>query len=359
MQKLKDIWSKFVQSIRLRPWLYIGIAAAIVLGISGYYAGYYGAKKPVVQDQPAAKVPEKPTTKPSPLTGVEVAIELADRPVTAVVIENSPEARPQSGLGQAGVVYEALAEGGITRTLAFFQEQRPEQLGPIRSVRPYFVDWTLEFDAAIAHVGGNHTALGMIRNLGVKDMNEFGYGSYFYRARDRYAPHNSYTTSDKLDALQKAAGFFKPSTTFKPSPRVKDAPEATPSKPTINVTYSYPLFGVQYQYDATCNCYNRFLAGAPHIDRNSGKQIQVKNIVVEYMATSYGKTAIGEQTTLMGTPGSGQALVFKNGGVTTGTWNKTAHTARTSLTDTAGAEIPLNVGNTWYSIVPDTLTVGY
>ena len=135
------------------------------------------------------KKPAKPTTVASPLTGLQVAPKIAEQPITAVVIENHPDARPQSGLSQAGVVYEALAEGGITRFLAFFLDEKPKEVGPIRSIRTYFVDWALEFNAPVAHVGGNIDALDIINPLGMKDMNEFAYGPYFYRTTDRYAPH--------------------------------------------------------------------------------------------------------------------------------------------------------------------------
>ncbi|HSH31960.1 MAG TPA: DUF3048 domain-containing protein, partial [Candidatus Saccharimonadales bacterium] len=305
--------------------------------------------------------PTKPTTKPSPLTGVAVEPALADRPVSAVIIENHPNARPQSGLGQAGVVYEALAEGGITRFLALFLETRPGTLGPVRSVRTYFVDWALEFDAPVAHVGGNADALDLVAPLGLKSLTQFAHASSYYRARDRFAPHNAYTSSDLLDQLLASLGFNKPAT-FKPSPRKPASPPAAgaaPTAPTIGINYSYRGFAVEYRYDQATNSYNRFMAGAPHIDRNTNTQIQVKNIVVQYMPTRYGVTRIGESTVIMGTPGSGQAIVFRDGGAVTGTWSKGSHRDRTILKDSTGAEIPLNAGNTWYSIVPVGKMVTY
>jgi hypothetical protein len=307
---------------------------------------------------PKKTVPAKPLTQASPLSGLAVAPELAKRPITAVVIENHPDARPQSGLQDAGVVYEALAEGGITRFLAFYLENRPAQLGPVRSIRTYFVDWALEFGAPVAHVGGNADALDLISPLHMKDMNQFYNGGSFYRTTDRYAPHNAYTSSDLLDALEAKLGYNTPAS-FTPSPRQKDAPQPNPTHPIIDINYSYNGYQVEYRYDAGCNCYNRFLAGAPHIDRNTGKQIQVKNVVVEYMPTSYGYTRIGESTVIMGTPGSGQAIVFRDGGAEAGTWNKTSHADRTKLIDTGGKDIPLDAGNTWYSIVPVGKTVKY
>ncbi len=351
-------FKNFVQTHHTRIIMAIGLL--IVLPVSAW--AYIQFTKPVDQVSSEVhvpkKVPPKPTTKASPLTGVELAPELADRPITAVVIENHTDARPQSGLGQAGVVYEALAEGGITRFLAFYLENRPATLGPVRSVRTYFVDWALEFNAPVAHAGGNADALDLIGPLGMKDLNQFSNGGYFWRANDRYAPHNLYTSSDKLDELEKKLGYGVPSS-FKPNLRQADAPVAGAPHPDININYSYTGYQVEYKYDATCNCYLRFLAGAPHVDRNDNQQIKVKNVVVEYMPTSYGTTRIGEQTVIMGTPGSGKAVVFRDGTAIEGTWVKSAHTDRTKLLDVAGKEIPLDKGNTWYSIVPLGKTVSY
>lgn len=297
-------------------------------------------------------------TKASPLTGVVVARDLAERPITGVVIENHPDSRPQSGLSQAGVVYEALAEGGITRFLAFFLENRPDPIGPVRSLRTYFVDWALEFNAPVAHVGGNADALDIVEPLGMKDMNQFAHWSYFYRTNDRYAPHNMYTSSDRLDQLQKEKGYFQPAK-FTPSPRKQDQPAKQVSAPAMSINYSYPGFEVAYRYQADRNDYLRFMAGGPHVDRNTNEQIRVKNVVVQYMPTSYGFTRIGEATVMMGTPGSGKALVFRDGTVVEGTWSKANHTQRTKLTDSGGKEIKLNRGNTWYSIVPNDRTISY
>ncbi len=153
-------------------------------------------------------------------------------------------------------------------------------------------------------------------------------------------------------------GYTQPAG-FKPSPRKKDEPAASPAHPDINIDYSYNGYQVEYKYDGGCNCYLRFLAGQPHIDRNDNQQIKVKNVVVEYMPTSYGTTRTGEQTVLMATPGSGKAVVFRDGEAIEGTWSKSQHGDRTQLLDANGKDIPLNKGNTWFSIVPDGKTVSY
>ena len=318
-----------------------------------------GSRQPISRLVPKLSKTKAKEPARSLLTGLEVTAEQAGRPITAVVIENHPDARPQSGLGQAGVVYEALAEGGITRFLAFYLENRPDPIGPIRSLRTYFVDWALEFNAPVAHVGGNADALDLVGPLNMKDMNQFSHGGSFYRSNDRYAPHNMYSSSDRLDQLQQALGYFKPAD-FKPSPRKKDQPAKPASNPIISINYSYQGYEVEYRYDAEHNDYLRFMAGAPHIDRNSGEQIRVKNVVVEYLPTSYGFTRIpGEATVMMGTPGSGKAVVFRDGTAIEGSWSKAQHTDRTQLLDAAGKIIKLNRGTTWYSIMPNDRSASY
>lgn len=352
---------KFIHWLkRHKKAVIIGVLAAIIIGGGAAMAfGVFGKNTQATVIKIVKKDPPKPKTVASPLTGVQVAPAVAEQPITGVVIENHTDARPQSGLGQAGVVYEALAEGGITRFLAFFLDEKPQEVGPIRSIRTYFVDWALEFNAPVAHVGGNIDALDIISPLRMKDMNEFAYGSSFYRTKDRYAPHNMYSTIDKLWALEKKLGFDDKSD-FTPSPRVvKETPAATPDHPTISINYSYNGYQAAYQYTAATNDYARLLAGQPHVDRNTGQQIRVKNVVVQYMQTSYGTTRIGEQTVIMGTPGSGKAVVFRDGTSIEGTWTKPNHSTRTKFMDATGKEIPLNPGNTWYSIVPTGNVVTY
>lgn len=337
----------------------IGTVATLMIGGGAAMAfGVFGKQSQETITKIVKKEPPKPTTVASPLTGVQVKPEQAEEPLVAVIVENHPDARPQSGLGDAGVVYEALAEGGITRFMALFLETKPAQVGPIRSIRSYFVDWALEYNAPIAHVGGNVEALDMIGPKGVKSMNQFYNSAYYYRSNDRYAPHNVYTTPDKLAAMLKNNKYDKPAT-FAPNARKKDAAANPAVNTAITINYSTIGFQAKYAYDATTNSYLRSMAGVPHIDRNTSTQIKVKNIVVQYMPTTYGVTRIGEQATRMATPGSGKAVVLRDGTAVEGTWTKSSHTSRTKLLDAAGKEIPLNAGKTWYSIVPVGNSVTY
>ncbi len=351
----------FIATHHTRLLIAAGILVIIPVGVWAYLTYFAPAEEPVEAKQPPKKTVEqpKPATKESLLTGMPVPIAVADQSISAVVVENHPEARPQSGLGEAGVVYESVSEGGITRFLALFLEHRPKEIGPVRSLRSFHVDWALEFNAPVAHVGGNVEALDLIAPTGMKDMNQFNHSAHFYRTGDRRAPHNAYTSANLLDSLKRKLGFAGPAN-FTPSPRTdKENPTASPPHGNINISYSYIGYQADYRYEVGCNCYFRNMAGTPHIDRNSGQQITTKNIVVEYMPTTYGKTRFGEMATRMASPGSGRAIVFRDGLAIPGTWHKSSHTSRTRLVDDAGKDIPLNRGNTWYSIVPTDKTVSY
>lgn len=342
----------------------VASTAALTLAVGGAMAWLFlqpKAEEPVAVQMrtptPSPSPTPTPVTKASPLTGVQVAPELADRPIISVIIENSTDARPQSGLQDAGIVYEALAEGGITRFQTFFLDSQPKSLGPVRSLRPYFVDWGLGFGAPVAHAGGSATALSLATTTGLRSLNALVIGApTFYRTSDRVAPHNLYTSSALLDALLSKRGLDK-APTFTPLPRKADAPLATPTHTSIAIPYSGTAYNAAYVYDPATNDYARSVGGKPHVDRNTGKQIHVKNVVVEYTPVVAAGDAKGHVN--ITTVGQGKGIVFRDGDAIPCTWVKDARTSQTKLLDASGAQIPLNAGNTWFSIVPTGKTVTY
>jgi len=345
-------------------------AAAVVVAGSGAVIWYKLAHPPkkvaaavMLTPQPTPSPTPVPTTAPSPLTGMTVSPTGAQAPVVGVMIENLyPYARPQSGLGEAGIVYEALAEGGITRFLALFQEPLPSSLGPVRSLRPYYLDWGLEHNIPVAHAGGSQPALAEIGPLGLKDINALRYdGTYFYRITTRFAPHNLYTSGTKLASLLTALGFNQ-APTFTPLPRKDDAPSSAPTAADIKIPFSPTsnnAYNAEYKYNAALDDYWRYEGGAPQTDMLTGKQIQVKNVVIQFVPVTYGTQDDGEPDTDYHLIGTGPALVFEDGSVTPGTWSKTSDAAQTQILDTTGAPIKFNRGNTWFSVVPTGTGVTY
>jgi hypothetical protein len=342
-------WTRILAELKKRKYLYIALAVAVAVG-GGLIFMLANYKEPAPV---APSVVTKPKPKPvpkyySPLTGVIVADEATTkRQVTAIMIENSPSARPQSGLKDAGIVYEAIAEGGITRFIALYQEARPGLIGPVRSVRPYYVEWAAGYDAAVAHIGGSAHALQMIRsgNYGV-DLDQFFNSGAYWRAADRYAPHNVYTNFDKLDALTASKG--KTSSIFTGFTRKEDTKAATPNAKSINVAVSTGAYTVSYAYDAASNAYVRSEGGAPHVDREGG-QIMPRVVV----AIRVENTTVFEDGTRQSyqVTGSGQAYIFQDGTVQEATWSKADSKAPLLLKDAAGKDIALNRGQTWITAV--------
>lgn len=328
-------------------------AVVIALGAVGGVFAYTQLKKkpmtPAAQPAPEQKAeePAAPTTLPSPLTGVQVAPELASRPVTAMVVENSIDARPQSGLTEAGVVFEATAEGGITRFLAMFQDTRPALIGPARSLRPYFIDFALPFQASVGHVGGSPDALAEARIVGLRDIDQGNNAAFYWRATDRYAPHNVYTSTDKLDQLLQQKGFTK--SEFTPWARQEGKALEVPAASTINLDISSANYKAVFNYDKASNTYLRSVGGKPHVNREDGKQITPKVVIaiktphrIIDSAGHYGMTLVG----------SGEAHIFMDGGVTPVTWEKTARQHMFRFKDATGKEVPISAGQTWITLLP-------
>ena len=221
----------------------------------------------------------------------------------------------------------------------------PQLIGPVRSVRPYYVDWMAAFDPTIVHIGGSANALKEVRSGNYKDADQFFNAAYFWRATDRYAPHNVYTSFAKLDELNKAKGYT--SSTFTGFARKADQPSKKLDAKTININISYNLFNVRYNYDPGCNCYERYLAGEKHMDRESG-HIKPKVVIAMKVPTHLGmEDGMREQMTTLG---SGTAYVFQDGTVTIGTWNKKDKKDQIKFVNQAGDEITLDRGQTWISI---------
>jgi hypothetical protein len=334
----------------------IALAVLMVGGLSLVYMLFIHHKKlppkPAIK-QPAVKVEAAPkkTTVTSPLSGLEVAPELAARPVTGVMIENSPDARPQSGLQDAGVVYEAIAEGGITRFLAVFQDTSPQYVGPVRSLRPYYLDFAAPYQASIAHVGGSPDALSQVRSGAYRDIDQFFNSGSYWRISTRYAPHNVYTSFEKLDALNQKKGYTK--SEYTPWKRKQEKPAAAPTVSHIDVKISSALYYSHYDYDKASNAYLRSEGGKPHLQITSASDkaaTQIHPKVVLALVMSYSVLDRAGHSGY-GTTGSGQMYVFQDGTLTQGTWSKADRNSMFNFKDAAGQPLALDAGQVWITAV--------
>ncbi len=341
---------------RLKTWLHRHPTATYaIIGSGLIIAASITAFALLWQKPEPIPVAEKPAPKPkpiekfyAPLTGVQVSSKTATtRPVTAIMIENSPDARPQSGLKAAEIVYEAVAEGGITRFLALYQQEKPTLVGPVRSLREYNVDWLTPYNASVAHVGGSHKALQIVRNGSYRDIDQFFNPGSYWRASDRYAPHNVYTSFARLDALNASKGF-KTS-----NPKVFE--RTTRSKPEsqnatkVNVNISSAAYNSVYSYDGQKKEYLRDQGGAPHNDREQGR-IKAK-VVITLLVNMKSVFEDGYRESIT-TTGKGSAYVFQNGHVVKVKWSKPSRASQISFTTLDDKPFALERGKTWISAVP-------
>lgn len=285
----------------------------------------------------------------SPLTGSLVSNQTdTKKAVTGIMIENSPNARPQSGLKNSGVVFEAIAEGGITRFLVLYQQEKPQIIGPVRSVRLYDVDWLAAFDASLAHVGGSSAALTEVRNGTYRDIDQFFNAGTYWRSTDRYAPHNVYTSFERIDALNIAKGYKE--SNFTGFSRADGKASATPDATNIDIVISSELYNSTYTYDKKTNTYARNQADEPHLDRESGQITPSVVIAMRVNETTVMEDGYRQSIT---TTGSGSAVIFQNGTATQATWYKADKKSQIKFTDDNGKEIPLVRGQTWIAAVPN------
>lgn len=323
----------------------------------------------------------QPKTEVCPLNGAKYSKQQKDwwekhRPL-GVMIENHEEARPQSGLSSADVIYEAVAEGGITRFLVVYYCQDTNPIGPVRSARTYFLDFISEYSEypLYAHVGGANTpgpanALGQIEDYGwaaYNDLNQFSIGfPAFWRDYNRLGrtvatEHTMYSSTSKLWDLAKKRGL-----TDIDKEKVKwdekfvlysfkDDAAAKGKSQSIDIEFweGYKQYQVNWSYDSVNNTYKRTNGGQPHVDKNTGKQLTAKNIIVLYMKESRANDGYeGNLHLLYGTKGTGKAVIFIDGKQITGTWRKSSRAARTLLFDEKGKAIELNRGLLWFTILP-------
>lgn len=328
--------------------------------------------------------PNAPKTEACPLTGVlfskaERQIWEQRRPLT-VMVENHEESRPQSGLSKADVVYEAVAEGGITRFLAVFYcgaAAEEVTIGPVRSARTYFMDFASEYGdyPLYAHVGGANipgpaNALGQIGDYGWlakgNDLNQFSLGfPVFWRDYERIGhpvatEHTMYSTSEKLWEVAQKRGLTnvddegnKWDATFSQW-QFKEEAKLDERGEVARVEFSFwennPEYAVRWEYQKDNNNYLRFNNGQSLKDLNNDSQLQAKTVIIQLMKE---KGPIDEvKHILYTTLGSGQALIFQDGQVIEGTWIKAKRQSRTKFTDSSGKEISLNRGPIWIEIVP-------
>ncbi|MBQ9018047.1 DUF3048 domain-containing protein [Candidatus Saccharibacteria bacterium] len=384
-----------------KSWLILSIMGGVALlaGIAMFIVPFVLPEETL----PDLSFPIIPSTRPaegvySNLTGLPVASE-ADKtaPTYCIQTPNGTDgARPQAGLTQAGVVFEAIAEAGITRFAAIYQQPSSAVIGPIRSLRIYYLQWDTPFDCTIVHAGGAYDAIQAVRAGGYKDLSE----NYVYMYRGSYGSrlwNNLFTTGAYLAQFSSDMGYtssdVKGFTRMTPAESERARIDATvaeklviteaTSKNTSDMSPrvtemamdfgGWATFNVRYNYDSSSNTYLRsYATGAAHEvydcpGENLGEVNPEDRCTLRQLAPSVVAVMMVEEHLAeydhyhedIKAVGSGEAYVFQNGIAIHGRWEKPSVEAQIRFYDESGAEIALAPGQTFVEAVPTYGAVRY
>jgi len=327
----------------------------IVAGIAGF--SYMGnLLKP---HQQVEKEVEPEVESLSPITEEkseenEEWLELPKKRNLVVLIDNDLNARPQSGLDEADLVFELPIEGGTTRFMAVFSRFEPELIGPIRSARDYNIDISKEFDPIFVHAGGSPQAFAKFGEIGNLNGLEGGVDRAFWRINEREAPYNLYSDAKTLRRVALQEGFRENGEIF--DFRYLSSREEFKGNLSkrISISYQHSDFRAEYLYDDNTKRYIRFTGGVKHWV-NTGEQLTAKNVIIQMVNAREIDEEGRLELTLSGT---GKAVFFSEGQVIQGIWEKKAG-APTKYYQSVGEEVALKAGNTWISVVPVNVNVAF
>ena len=413
-------WGRLERRSRIAVGIGGALLGALILGAVSYGAISYfrwnssemavpwiKKEHPKIPSPP----PGAPRTEPAPINGILYTKEEADRFMNrrplAIMINNHTQARPQFGLSKADLVYEAVAEGGITRFLALFHAQDCEKIGPVRSARVYYEDWAAEFNAWYAHWGGAYMDEGdkahqndpnyaftcnpeadsyaKINRINLPSLDQMWLGKTAYwrdRSRGVATEHTGYTSTEKLwnEAPRRYPGWegfvefdqwkFKDDTPS-PAEAAEGGPAQAPSRnefgsgqastgstgsqqagSTISFNFwETPGYEVRWEYDAATNSYKRFQGGELQVDAGANETpIMAKNVILQF--TKEGSFGDKKHHLKYETVGTGSAKIFLDGRVIEAIWKKEDIRKRTKFYDLAGQEVVFNRGQIWIEIIP-------
>lgn len=352
-------------------YIFFGIVAALLIGGAtlAYILSQKGSGEIIRPFPDKDSKAQVDTTKgemaENPLNGKLSPLKFSDESVDlrplAVMVNNHVDARPQSGLNHADLVYEIVAEGGITRFLAFFLSDTPEKIGPVRSTREYYLVLVKELgDAMLMHIGWSPQALEAIETWPVRSLGRGGGTFWRDTTLDVATEHTAYTNGVELRTIAEDLGWNgrREFDTWKFKDDKKGYGDA-PAANTIAIDFwDKGDYSAYWKYDAGTNSYLRFtgydVSDQPisHMDRETQQQLKFKNVVVQFApeVAIYGDDKGRNDYELVG---SGDGLIFEDGKVIKATWSKASRDERTKFYDLNGKEIEYNRGEIWISIVPD------
>lgn len=382
--------------------------AILIYGISTYFSYSYFSDNNSAIKNPLARngqkiissvdsngeetVSNEPKTEECPLNGELLTKTQKEawekrRPL-GIMVENSVDARPQSGLTSADIIYEAVAEGGITRFLTIFYCKEPNYVGPVRSARVYFIQLLREYSdyPLYTHVGyancdkstgsgcangAKADAKGMLERLGwnlYNDINNFSVGLPYFlkdleRLPDRATEHTVYTFPKKLWQLARERGLTNTDKEDNPwnkkfeTWKFKNDNTLDKRGSIERVSFGFwksfaDQYAVVWTYDKEQNLFKRENGGQPHLDKNNNKQLTAKNVFVAFMKESPANDGYEGGHILYTTLGEGKAVIFQDGTALTGTWKKPDEETRIKFYTDSGEEAPIVRGQVFIEVLP-------
>lgn len=330
--------------------------------------------------------PDAPRTEACPLNGekytkAEKEVWEGRRPLV-IMIENHHESRPQNGLQSADIIYEAIAEGGITRFMAIFYcdaVDRDLPIGPVRSARTYFLDWASEYSdhPLYTHVGGANVpgpadALGQLEKYGWagrNNLNQFGLSVKVCRRDDSYlkkansvtyvaTEHTMYCSTEALWAEAERRGWAAEgkdgqlwTDSFTPW-KFEEAKAASTTSQSYSFDFweDFTQYTVKWDYDPSTNLYTRSTGGTPHNDNLINQPLKFRVVIAQFVKET--GPIDDHKHMLYGTTGTGTAKIYQNGVVLDAKWSKKDRLSRTVFTDTKGKEIKFAEGKIWIEALP-------
>jgi hypothetical protein len=329
----------------LRRFIAGAAAAALVLSACGG-----GSKSSSKTTSTSSTVPLQSTTTAPPPPAILTNLPQPDgsklkRPVLVVKVENAPEARPQSGMDKADVVFEEVVEGGIVRFLCVFQSQDAGEVGPVRSVRPVDPDIVSPLGGLFAYSGGAPQFVKLIKRAPVRLVGFDEFTSAYTKKPGHAAPHNLYTSTSRLYE------------------RAKDGDKVPPPLFTFGTATGTPavkahvvmggLTDAVWDWDPAISRWNRTTNGTAHV-MAGGAQLSFANVVIQYVHYSNTSSVdpAGFPVPTASVIGTGQAVVLSGGTQVKANWTKKSAGDVTAFTDAAGLPVNFAPGPTWVMLAP-------
>lgn len=352
----------------------LGLAMVLALVLMGCSAqkteDIPGDERPAIAQEAQTQAQTQPQTQPtpegfevlmpgqaySPYTGLPTNEKRIDKRPLAVMFDNLYKARPQKGLIDADIVYEALVEGQITRYMAIFHSKLPAEIGPVRSARPYYVRLALENDAYYSHIGGSNDAFSDIKKLKVADLD----GMYtpartYWRKDHKPRPNNMYTSGEALISVVSDRGYrIAHQGAFWPL-GVPEGLEAAPEDTAFKIVYRRGTskdsvgYFVEFVYNEKASLYDRLVNGVPHLDEGTKSQITAKSVIIQKAKTRVVDNAGRLDIQVVG---KGQGYYMCGGKRLDITWEKTTEAERTKFYDAQGQPLVIAPGQLWIQLVP-------